>query len=319
MAGISVVIPTYNRAGLIGETLDAVFAQTLAPDEIIVVDDGSTDDTPSVLASYGNRMRPVRIANSGDLVARNTGLKAAHGDLVAFCDSDDLWMPDFLAEMSGQWRAEPKLMACYADFRILQDDALSSRSKFEDAPDAFWSGLRPTGRDAGVFDEAIVERLLLFQPFFPSCMMVARAAFLQAGGWDEGVSRMVGCDLATALRVAALPPVGVVRRPLVGIRKHASNFSGDTDKMNLGDARVLEHVLRTRPELAALDGAIRSSIARRRRDALDSAFSRRDFAAVREIYTLLPPRLTPVKQRVKRAIAALPSPLGALAAALVSR
>jgi glycosyltransferase involved in cell wall biosynthesis len=319
MAKISVVIPTYNRAALIGETLDAVFAQTLRPDEVIVVDDGSKDDTPSVLASYGSRIRSVRIQNGGDLVARNTGLRMATGFLVAFCDSDDLWMPDFLAAMSSQWQAEPKLTACYADFRILQDGAISDRSKFESAPADYWSDLRATGPESGVFEYAIIERLLRFQPFFPSCMMVSRTVFLDAGGWDEGVSRIVGGDFATALRIAALPPVGVVRRPLVAIRKHASNFSGDTEAMNLGDARVLEHVLKSRPELAPLESIIRRSVAVRRIAALDSAFSRRDFAAVREIYRLLPQDVRPAKQQAKRAVAALPLPLAALAANLISR
>ena len=193
MAEISVVIPTYNRAGFIGETLNAVLSQTLSPDEIIVVDDGSNDDTHSVLASYGDSVQHIRIPNSGDLVARNTGLRAARNRLVAFCDSDDVWMADFLAKMSAQWRTTPDLMACYADFRILREGTLSVRSKFEDAPDNFWFGLRMTGPDAGVFYQNIVERLLSFQPFFPSCMMVSRTAFLNAGGWDESVS--VGSDL----------------------------------------------------------------------------------------------------------------------------
>jgi len=317
MVEISVVIPTYNRADLIAETLDAIFAQTLPPSEIIVVDDGSKDNTPSILANYGSRIRSMRIMNSGDLVARNIGLRSARGRLVAFCDSDDLWMPDFLVTMSAQWRAEPKLTACYADFRILKDGALSERSKFEDAPDDYWSSMRATGLEGGVFDRAIVERLLSFQPFFPSCIMVSRPAFMDAGGWDEGVSR--GCDFATALRVAALPPLGVVRRPLVAIRKHASNLSGNTEAMNLDDAQVLEHVLHTRPELAVLRDAIRRSIAERRAAALDSSFSRGDFAAVRRIYRLLPPEFRQATQCAKRTIAALPAPLNVLAAALVSR
>jgi glycosyltransferase involved in cell wall biosynthesis len=320
MTAISVVIPTYNRGSLIPETLDAVLAQTVVADEIIVVDDGSTDDTASVLERYGRRIRPIRIQNSGELVARNTGLRAARGRLLAFCDSDDLWTPDFLETMAAQWLTEPGLIACYADFCILQQDSgLSGRSKFADAPAAYWSDLRGTGPDAGVFDRPIVEKLLRFQPFFPSCMMASRAAFLDAGGWDEGVSRIIGCDLATTLRVAARPPIGVVRRPLVAIRKHAGNFSADTEKMNLGDANVLEHVLRTRPELAPLERAIRNSILTRRRAALDSAFSRRDFAAMREIHRILPRERQTAKQRVKRAIASLPDPLNTLVAALVSR
>ncbi|HEY8612934.1 MAG TPA: glycosyltransferase family A protein [Roseomonas sp.] len=320
MAEISVVVPTYNRAGLIGQTLDAIFAQTRPPDEIIVVDDGSTDDTRSVLARYAGRLHAMHIVNGGDLVARNVGLRAAQGRLVAFCDSDDLWAPDFLATMSAQWQADPELTACYSDFRILRDGALSLRTKFQDAPDIYWNKLRLTGPETGKFDTSIVTELLAFQPFFPSCMMVSRAAFLDAGGWDEGVSRVVGCDFATALRMAARPPLGVVLRPLVAIRKHTGNHSGNTEAMNLGDANVLEYVLRTRPELAPVESAIRRSIAKRRREALESAFSRGDLAAVGEIERAIPRDGRQVKLRLKTAISHLPEPIGfAIATALTRR
>jgi glycosyltransferase involved in cell wall biosynthesis len=309
---ISVVVPTYNRATLIEETLAGILSQTRPPDEVIVVDDGSTDDTAAVVARHAPTVRTIRINNSGDLVARNTGLRAAVGDLVAFCDSDDIWMPDFLAEMSAQWRAEPALTACYANFRILQDGEFSEQSKFDDAPASYWSHLRQIGPNCGVFDRSIVEQLLSFQPFFPSCMMVARTKFLALGGWDEGVSRIVGGDFATALLVAANPPMGVVRQPLVAIRKHAGNFSGDTERMNLGDARVLEHVLRTRPVLAPLSASIGDSIGRRRREALDSAFVRGDVGAVRDIFRLLALEQRSFKSRIKYIIACLPRPLANL-------
>ena len=117
------------------------------------MDDGSNDDTHSVLASYGDSVRHIRIPNSGDLVARNTGLRAARNRLVAFCDSDDLWMADFLAKMSAQWRTTPDLMACYSDFRILRtaffQTARSSRTRRITSGPA----LRMTGPDAGVFTQ----------------------------------------------------------------------------------------------------------------------------------------------------------------------
>jgi glycosyltransferase involved in cell wall biosynthesis len=128
MIDISVVIPTYNRSTLLGDTLRAVLSQRLAPREIIVVDDGSEDDTQAVLAGYGNQIRPMRIPNSGDLVPRNTGMRAATKRLVAFCDSDDVRRPDFLAVMAEQWQRELKLVAAYANFRILRDGVLSDRN-----------------------------------------------------------------------------------------------------------------------------------------------------------------------------------------------
>ena len=243
MLDCTIVVPTYNRADLIAETLDALLAQTQRPAEIIVIDDGSTDTTQQGLAPYNQSVTSVRIENSGELVARNTGLRAAKTPLVAFCDSDDIWSPDCLATLSAQWRTTPELLACYANFRFLRNGTLSDDTKFNGAPEDFWNGLKQTSANSGVFESQIIDRLLQFQPFFPSCMMVAREKFIAAGGWDEGTTRLVGCDFATALRVGANPPIAVVHCPLVAIRKHAQNFSADTEKMNLGDANVLEYVL----------------------------------------------------------------------------
>ena len=319
MSGISVVIPTYNRASLIPETLASVLAQTRPADEIIVVDDGSKDNTREILAAYGSRVTVKTIPNSGDIVARNVGLRMAANELVAFCDSDDLWREDFLEAMAAQWRQEPGLISCYANFRILRDGHLSPDTKFDAAPPGFWDGIAGDARTSGIFHFPVVERLLKFQPLFTSCMMVSKDRFLALGGWDEGASRMIGCDFATALRSAAAPPLGIVGAPLVHIRKHAANISGDTEKMNLGDAQVLDYVRRSRPELAPLEKKILLSMAERRAAGLDSAFSRRDFAAVREIYALLPPDFPGLRLRAKRAIAGLPPPLNAIAARITSR
>jgi glycosyltransferase involved in cell wall biosynthesis len=314
---VSVIIPAYNRAALLPLTLDAVLAQTRPADEIIVVDDGSTDGTAAVARGYGARVACITIANGGDLAARNVGLRAARGRLVAFCDSDDLWRPDFLAAMLAMWQAEPRTRAAYCDFVLVRNDVSDGVSKFTDAPRGYWDALRVVGPDLGVFDAPVMDRLIRFQPFFASCLVADRQAFLEIGGWDEGVSRLVGSDFATALRLAEHPPIGAVRRPLVGIRKHATNYSADVQAMNLGDARILEYVLATRPGLQPLAPAIRASIARRRGEALDGAFARRDFAAVREIARLLPPAGPAV--RVKRAVATLPEPIrGVLAGALLA-
>ena len=90
---ISVIIPTYNRAHFVREAIDSVLGQTYQDFEIIVVDDGSTDDTKTVLALYGNRIRYLHQKHRGRSEARNTALKSAAGKFVAFLDSDDIWLP----------------------------------------------------------------------------------------------------------------------------------------------------------------------------------------------------------------------------------
>lgn len=94
---ISVILPTYNRAASLAEAIDCVLDQTVPPHELIVIDDGSTDDTAAVLARYGDRIRAIRCDNGGVARARNIGMRAATGDWLAFQDSDDLWSPDHLA------------------------------------------------------------------------------------------------------------------------------------------------------------------------------------------------------------------------------
>ncbi|WP_439596828.1 glycosyltransferase family 2 protein [Falsiroseomonas sp.] len=319
MRRLSVIIPTYNRAALLAETLQAVLAQSCPAGEVIVVDDGGSDETPAVVARHAPQVVYHRIANGGDLAARNAGLALARGELVAFCDSDDLWQPGMLATMQALWRAEPGLRAAFANFRILRDGALQPGDKFADAPPGWWGGLRAIDDGLAVFDAPILARLVRFQPCFPSCL-VAKADFLRGiGGWDESVGRPVSGDLATILRIAEHAPIGVALRPLVAIRKHGANFSGDVQAMNLGDAQVLEHVLAQRPALAPLRAEITASIAARRAAALDTAFARQDLAAVRAIYALLPPAGRGGLRRVKRGVAALPAPLGQLAGAALLR
>jgi glycosyltransferase involved in cell wall biosynthesis len=304
----SVVMPSYNRADLIGESLDSILAQDLPPDEVIVVDDGSTDGTPDVVARYGNRVRLIRVENGGDLVARNIGLRAATNPLVAFCDSDDLWEPQFLSAMADLWRREPGLGVAYGNFRIVREGRWSEKAKFQDAPPGYWDELRSIGPEAGMFDTPSIMRLLRFQPFFASAIVVSREAFMARGGWDEGASRIVGTDFATALRMAERP-VGVLLRPLVGIRKHASNFSGDTRRMHLGDAQILEYVLASRPWLEQYRPAILASIAARRAAAADLAFDSRDFVAVRDIQKRVKARDLTLRRQLKGLISRLPSPV----------
>ncbi len=306
---ISVIIPTYNRASLIGETLDAVLAQTRPADQIIVVDDGSTDETPALIPARYPGVTYIRIANSGDMVGRNTGLRAATGDLVAFCDSDDLWCPDHLATMAGLWQAAPGLRFAFANFRLVLDGVWQPGDKFADAPPGFWAGLRALNDTCSAFDMPIPERLLAFQPIFPSALVADRAFMISTGGWDEAVSRLIGCDFATALRLVEHAPCGVVRRVTVGIRKHRGNISADVQKMDLGDSLVLEHVLATRPSMARHADAIRASILARRRNAFETAFARGDLAGAQQIDRLLPAGLGG-KIRIKRAVLRLPPQLG---------
>jgi glycosyltransferase involved in cell wall biosynthesis len=310
---VSVVVPTYNRRGYLPESLRAVLAQSRPADEVIVVDDGSSDGTMELLAADFPNVRAIRIANSGDLAARNTGLRAATGDIVAFCDSDDLWEPDHLAEALTLLAAEPEVIVACGNFRILRGEVLEPPDKFSMAPPDWFSGLRETAGGC-VSDAPIVDRIIRFNPFFPSVMCVRREAFLARGGWDEGVGRTVGTDFGTSMREAERPPIGFVRKPTALIRKHGGNYSDDLVKMHLGDAAILDYCLAGRPSLAPYAEAIRASIRHRRIMALEVAFARRELGRVREIAAQLGGQALHGGARIKAQVAALPAPLGGLVA-----
>ena len=110
---ISVVIPTYNSAAYIHTTLESVFCQTLSPDEILVLDDGSTDDTVAILDSYKPRISVLQQKNSGVAAARNALCSRATGELVAFLDHDDVWHPDYLKTQGRLFADHPNAVAFF--------------------------------------------------------------------------------------------------------------------------------------------------------------------------------------------------------------
>lgn len=106
---LSVVIPTYNRVDYLREAIESVLAQTYKNYEILVVDDGSTDNTRELVASYASRIKYIYQDNKGPSAARNNGIRNAKGNLIAFLDSDDLWHPDKLAKQVAVFVENPSL------------------------------------------------------------------------------------------------------------------------------------------------------------------------------------------------------------------
>lgn len=118
MRSISVIIPTFQHAGTISACLDSVFLQTTAPDEVIVVNDGSTDGTREVLAPFLSRITMIHQPNYGPNIARNNGFAASHGDRVIFCDADVVMRSDMLAKLSHALDTHPKASYAYGGFRF---------------------------------------------------------------------------------------------------------------------------------------------------------------------------------------------------------
>jgi glycosyltransferase involved in cell wall biosynthesis len=134
---VSIIIPTFNRARLVARAIESVLAASEDGDEVLVVDDGSTDDTAAALAVFGDRIRRIRIANSGPGAARNHGIALARNPLVAFLDSDDEWLPEKLTLQRRLLAARPDLVFCFSDFRMRSADGRVSEHYLQ-----YWHGIR---------------------------------------------------------------------------------------------------------------------------------------------------------------------------------
>ena len=172
---VSVVVPVYNGARYIAETLHSILGQTVRPFEVIVVNDGSTDNTVSVVEEFGDSVAVISIPNSGVPTARNTGASQATGNWLAFCDSDDLWLPTKLEKQLRLASEAPDIQYVITDFAEITDGVVKNRSHFSWMPNNFWT---PEQHSSGfVVREPITGKLTTFQPGITSTSFVKKSFF----------------------------------------------------------------------------------------------------------------------------------------------
>src|SRR6266571_8138521 len=119
---VSVVIPTYNSSQYLVNAVDSVLAQSVADCEVLVIDDGSSDDTQEVMSRYGPPVRYIHQPNGGVAVARNRGIEESRGRYVAFLDADDTWYGDKLERQLAALRGNPQHRACYTAFTACNEN-----------------------------------------------------------------------------------------------------------------------------------------------------------------------------------------------------
>src|ERR1700754_2251114 len=196
-AFVSVVIPVRDGAKYLGSAIDSVLAQTSPPQEVVVVDDGSLDDTPTVIAGYGDPVRGIRQSRHGNASALNRGIAAVRGDYVAFLDADDLWAPEKLAVQMRILEEDESIDAVFGLVQqFLSDDADPSLAR---------RGVIPPGSQPGISKTA---------------MLVRRRALGGVGGFDESRSNGDFTDwYARAIEwglTSRVPEVIVARRRIHG-------------------------------------------------------------------------------------------------------
>jgi glycosyltransferase involved in cell wall biosynthesis len=310
---ISLVIPAYNRAALIAQTLDAALAQTVPFAEIIVVDDGSTDNTLEVLAPYADRIRLIRSANGGVQSARNKGVHAAATDYVTLCDSDDILEPFFVETMGGWLASGPgaDADAVYTNIRKFRGDSFES-DHLSQAPAGFLAGAKSAG---GFFYDIpdLYLRLFTLHYFFPTGCTLKKAFYEAIGGFDSRFNRVGAEDGEFTLRAAAAGKIAVCGTPLARIRRHDGNDSADALYMIVGSAQILEYASVHHRNVQAYVPALKDMVDTLRLSAADDAFAQGRFDIARQMFRHRPGRPVGLKFKLKKIITDLPGPLRTLA------
>lgn len=220
---VSVVIPAYNAAWCIRKALDSVLSQNFEDYELIVVNDGSRDDTAAVVSTYGSRVRLIEKPNGGLSSARNAGIAAARGQYVAFLDADDYWLKGKLEKQVYLMQENPGLGFTSTCAR-LEDFSGGSLGIW---PCAHWSG-------------DFIAHVCAFPGDVAgsgSAVLVRRALFKEVGGFDESLRSLEDVDMW--IRLAAVSEYRCIEEPLVVIRRHAASMSRNREVMRASALRVL--------------------------------------------------------------------------------
>ncbi len=234
---VSVIIPTYNRAHVLERAIASVIQQTYKNIEVIVVDDGSTDDTAALLTRYHAIIHVIKQTNRGPSHARNRGIQAAHGEIIAFLDSDDAWLPEKLArqvDLLVRLDASVACCLCNAEMRFTHRPRGTS---FENA------GLHPR-EEEGIWlnpAEVLMHTFVLFN----QTAAIRRSALEETGGFDEEIKYLEDYDLA--LRLSLLGPWGFIQEQLVtwhqGFDSASREALHDVDRLKKNEVTLRQKIL----------------------------------------------------------------------------
>jgi glycosyltransferase involved in cell wall biosynthesis len=338
---VSVVIPVHNRVDLLVAAVESVLAQEAAPVEVVVVDDGSTDDVAGRLARFGASVHLIRQSNRGVTAARNEGLRHVHGEFVAFLDSDDIWRPGKLAAQLAVLRACPEAGMVWTDMAALTPDGTVraerylrtfyagsyARSGVEASLRAIrlgdvWPESPAALRHGRVLVGDIFAAMFFGNHVHTSTVLLRRERVQATGGFDERFAR-TGEDYEFHWRTSFLGPVALLDEPLVDYRVGAADqltsAAWQLEIARNARASVVQWAERAGPALAV------SASARRRRLAeLDAWVGEASVQAGRPervvllrsmlrrplvprtyavlLFSLLPPSIRSLLRRIRRAM-----------------
>lgn len=221
---VSVVIPTYNYAAYLGEAISSVLRQDHANFEILVVDDGSTDDTAHVVSRFTDtRVRYVHQTNAGLSSARNTGIRGARHEIIALLDADDMWLPAHLSSSISHFaRLDPAFAIVASPHRYV--DASGGDIPSRATP------IQPE-REIPVADVVLKTR------FMPSAVLIRREVFAECGYFDTSLRSSEDRDMW--IRIGSRHRIFLQNQTTVLIRKHTANMSSQTNRMRASMRTVI--------------------------------------------------------------------------------
>ena len=226
---VSVIIPTFDRGHMVGEAVASALAQETVALEVIVVDDGSSDDSASLLASFGSAIRAVFQAHAGVSAARNNGIRAARGEWLAFLDSDDLWLPRKLPAQLEFFDKQPGFKICQTEETWIRSGRKLNPKKYHKKPQGY------------CFPQ-LLERCLIS----PSAVVIHRDVFAEVGLFDESLPACEDYDMW--LRIGCRYPIGLVEEPLTIKRGgHPDQLSNTVPVLDRYRILALARLLQTNP------------------------------------------------------------------------
>lgn len=221
---VSVIMPVYNGRAYLRDAVDSVLAQSYRDFELIAIDDGSTDDSPQILAEYGDRIVLVQDGRGGSAaIARNKGLRVARGRFVAFIDQDDLWLPEKLARQVAFMDAHPEFGLSFTSLKMLQGTRTQHDDFYRSRPDL---STTPTTR-------SLFLRNSIYMP-----TPIARRAIVEAvGGLDERLK--MTDEFYLWLKMSLVTQIGFIPEVLAVYRWHDHNTSRDHTQLLVREYETL--------------------------------------------------------------------------------
>jgi glycosyltransferase involved in cell wall biosynthesis len=281
---VSVIIPTFNRANFVRQAIESVLQQRFQDYELIVVDDGSTDDTRAVVESLGPRVRYLYQSNRGAAAARNFGVRHAGSPWIAFQDSDDLCAPDHLESLYDCVRDHPDCGMVFANGAYL------------DGPNHNRNTIIPAKKSRRLQAEGVALRDLFAKSIVRlQASIILKSAYDAVGGMDD--SLRICHDLDLFFRLSMRVPIKYLDRTVFFYRKHDGNISGNQELRVMENIKVIEKFLSDFPEARDLIGKFnvarrlayryyRLAKGRRKRNQLPGALEAIDAAIAQAPYSL---------------------------------